>query len=120
MAQVQEAVRDTWIWRWLDAFVFDVRYSIRSLVRSWGFALGTGAVLALGIGASIAIFPVVNTVLLQPLAYPGAERIVSIEAFWTWRLDGVPPASPALPAPRDHSIPGGVNRPSAASQPPSA
>jgi hypothetical protein len=83
VAQVQEAVRDTWIWRWLDAFVFDVRYSIRSLVRSWGFALGTGAVLALGIGASIAIFSVVNTVLLQPLAYPGAERIVSIETFWT-------------------------------------
>jgi len=83
VAQVQEAVRDTWIWRWLDACVFDVRYSIRSLVRSWGFALGTGAVLALGIGASIAIFSVVNTVLLQPLAYPGAERIVSIETFWT-------------------------------------
>ena len=83
VAQVQEEVRDTWIWRWLDALVFDVRYSIRGLVKSWGFALGTGAVLALAIGATIAIFSVVNTVLLQPLPYPDAERIVSVETFWT-------------------------------------
>jgi putative ABC transport system permease protein len=83
VAQVQEEVRDAWIWRWLDVLVRDVRYSTRSLVRSWGFALGAGTVLALGIGATIAIFSVVNTVLLQPLPYPGAERIVSVETFWT-------------------------------------
>src|SRR5688572_27891576 len=80
--QLQEAVRDTWTWRWLDALALDVRYAIRGLVRSWGFALGTGTVLALAIGATVAIFSVVNTVLLQPLAYPDAERIVSIETFW--------------------------------------
>ena len=61
----------------------DVRYAIRSLIKSWGFALGAGAVLALAIGATIAIFSVVNAVLLQPLAYPDAERIVSVETFWT-------------------------------------
>jgi putative ABC transport system permease protein len=83
MAQVQEGVRDTWTWRWLDAFVGDVRYSIRALARSWGFTLGTSAVLALGSGATIAIFSVVNTVLLRPLPYPGAERIVSVETAWT-------------------------------------
>ena len=81
--QVQEAVRDTWIWRWLDALVRDVRYAIRSLIKSWGFALGAGAVLALAIGANIAIFSVVNTVLLQPLPYPDAERLVSVETLWT-------------------------------------
>ena len=81
--QVQEAVRDTWIWRWLDALMRDVRYAIRSLTKSWGFALGAGAVLALAIGANIAIFSVVNTVLLQPLAYPDAERLVSVETLWT-------------------------------------
>ncbi|HEU4691928.1 MAG TPA: ABC transporter permease, partial [Vicinamibacterales bacterium] len=83
VAQVQEAVRDAWIWRWLDVFVRDLRYALRSLTRSWGFTLGAGAVLALAIGANTAIFSVVNTVLLQPLAYPGAERILSIETLWT-------------------------------------
>ncbi len=80
--QVQEAVRDTWISRWLDDLVGDVRYAIRSLTRSWGFALGAGAVLALAIGANVAIFSVVNAVLLQPLPYPDAERLVSVETFW--------------------------------------
>jgi putative ABC transport system permease protein len=83
VAQVQEEVRDTWTWAWLDAFVADVRYATRGLAKSWGFSLGTIAVLALGIGATVAIFSVVNTVLLRPLAYPDAERIVSIETFWT-------------------------------------
>ena len=81
--QVQEAVRDAWVWRWLDALVRDVRYAMRSLTRSWGFTLGAGAVLALAIGASAAIFSVVNTVLLQPLPYRDAERIVSIETLRT-------------------------------------
>ena len=81
--QVQEAVRDTWIWRWLDELLRDVRYARRSLTRSWGFTAGAGTVLALTIGASIAIFSVINTVLLQPLAYPDAERLVSVETLWT-------------------------------------
>ena len=81
--QVQEAVRDMWIWRGLDALMRDLRYARRSLARSWGFALGAGAVLALAIGANVAIFSVVKTVLLQPLDYPSAERLVSIETLWT-------------------------------------
>jgi predicted permease len=84
VAQVREEVRDTWTWPSLDALGLDVRDAIRSLVRSWGFSLGTGAVLALALGATIAIFSVVNTVLLQPLAYPDAGRIVSVE---TWRTN---------------------------------
>lgn len=83
MPQVQEEVRDTWTWRWLDSLVGDVRYSLRGLLRSWGFAVGTIAVLALAIGATTAVFSVVNTVLLQPLPYPGGDRIVAIETFWT-------------------------------------
>jgi putative ABC transport system permease protein len=83
VAQVQEEVRETWTWRWLDALVADVRYSIRGLAKRWSFSLGIVAVLALGIGATVAIFSVINTVLLQPLAYPDAERIVSVETLWT-------------------------------------
>ena len=83
MPQVQEAVRDTWTWRWLDALMRDVRYALRTLTRSWGFTLGAGAVLALAIGATTAIFSVVDTALLRPLDYPDAERLVSIETVWT-------------------------------------
>jgi putative ABC transport system permease protein len=81
--QVQEAVRDTWIWRWLDALIRDVRYAMRSLIKSWGFALGASTVLALAIGVSVAIFSLVHVVLLQPLPYPDAERIISIETLFT-------------------------------------
>jgi len=83
VAQVQEEVRDTWTWAWLDALVADVRYAARGLAKSWGVSSGIIAVLALGIGATVAIFSVVNTVLLQPLAYPDADRIISIETVST-------------------------------------
>ncbi|HET9358542.1 MAG TPA: ABC transporter permease, partial [Vicinamibacterales bacterium] len=82
-AQVQEAVRDAWTYRWLDALARDVRHATRSLRRSWGFTFGAGAVLSLAIGANVAIFSVVNAVLLQPLPYPDAGRIVAIETLWT-------------------------------------
>jgi putative ABC transport system permease protein len=83
MAQAQEAVRDTWIWRGLDALIRDARHARRSLVKNWGFALGAIVVLALAIGANVAMFSVVNRVLLRPLAYPDAERLVSVETLWT-------------------------------------
>src|SRR5688572_1240336 len=67
VAQIQEEVRDAWTWRWLDVLMADTRYSIRSLSRSWGMSLGTVTVLALGIGATVAVFSVVNAVLLRPL-----------------------------------------------------
>lgn len=83
MSQVQEAVRDAWLWSWLDTLARDVRYAARNLTRSWGFALGAGGVLALAIGSSTAIFSVVSGVLLRPLPFPDAERIVAIETLFT-------------------------------------
>ena len=83
VAQVQEAVRDAWVWRWLDALVRDARYAARSLTTNWGFALGACVVLAVAIGANTAIFSVLNAVLLQPLPYPSAERLIAIETLWT-------------------------------------
>src|SRR5215510_5345067 len=79
ITQVQEAVRDAWIDRWLDTVVRDVRHTMRSLRRSWGFTLGAGGILALTIGANVAIFSVVALSLKKKLPYPDAERIVSIK-----------------------------------------
>jgi predicted permease len=62
----------------LDVLLRDLRYSFRSLGRDRGFALIAALILALGIGANIAVFSVVNTILLRPLPFPDAHRLVRI------------------------------------------
>jgi predicted permease len=62
----------------LDIFLQDLRYTFRSLSRDRGFTLVAILILALGIGANIAVFSVVNTLLLRPLPFQDAERLVWI------------------------------------------
>jgi putative ABC transport system permease protein len=61
----------------------DLKFAIRSLFRNPGFALLSILVMALGIGANTAVFSVVNTVLLKPLAFPEPDRIVTLSNLWT-------------------------------------
>lgn len=61
----------------------DLRYAIRRLRKNPGFALFAVFVMTLGVGANTAVFSVVNAVLLKPLAYPDAGRIVTLSANWS-------------------------------------
>jgi hypothetical protein len=61
---------------WLDVLGQDLRYTFRTLRRDRGFALIAILILALGIGANIAVFSVVNTLLLRPLPFPHADQLV--------------------------------------------
>src|SRR5271155_2521549 len=63
-----------------DNFLFDLRYAFRMLYRSPGFPLIAIATMALGVGATTAIYSVIDATLLHPLPYPHPSELVRIEA----------------------------------------
>ena len=75
--QTREAVRRVWIATWWDVLRQDAWSTWRSWRRHPGFALGTVLVLALGLGASTAMFSALDRILFRPLPYGDAERLVN-------------------------------------------
>src|SRR6185369_10509236 len=76
---------------WFDDVRRDLSYAARGLARNPGFAIAAVLTLALGIGATTAVFSVVNAVLLRPLPYPDSDRLVRIVERLPARTANTPP-----------------------------
>ena len=89
VTSIEERSREAWMWPIAESLLADFRLAIRQLVKNPGFAIAAILTLALGIGASTAIFSLVNSVLLRPLPFPGQDRLMWLKQ-------------------QDHSLPGTV------------
>jgi putative ABC transport system permease protein len=98
--QVKEAYRDKGRLGWVESLWQDLRYAIRTLFRNPVFSVVALLTLAIGIGSTTAIFSVVYALLLKPLPYPYADRLV--------RLIVIQPPGP--PGPPGQSSTGGPQR----------
>ena len=102
--QVQQAMRERATLPWIESLGRDVRYAMRGFTRNPVFALTVIATLALGIGATTAVFSVVDRILFRSLPYTHADRLVSFGLvqslekqeftlgafFYEWRTDQKP------------------------------
>jgi predicted permease len=75
-AQTQESVRDAWVARWVADLVRDTSYAFRALVRTPAFSVTAVLSIAIGIGASAAIFSLVDQVLLRTLPVRDPQQLV--------------------------------------------
>src|SRR5437879_5893613 len=75
---LREQARETWNWNTIETALRNVRISIRTLARTPGFAFVSILVIAIGIGANVALFTVVRSVLMKPLPFEDAERLVRL------------------------------------------
>lgn len=90
VTSIQERGREAWMWPLAESLWADAKFAVRQILKNPGFALTVILTLALGIGATTAIFSLVNTVLLRPLPFFQPDRLM-------WMTQ------------QDHSLPGVIS-----------
>lgn len=114
---IREQTRAVWAWNRMESLARDLRYGLRTLGRTPGFTVIAIVVMALGIGANVALFTVVHSVLLKPLPYRDPGRLaliyeadndqrhaspwlpVDAGSFWEWQRSAQPLAQMAMVSP---------------------
>jgi len=76
---LKESTREMWTFTWVETLWRDFTYALRTLRKKPGFTVVAIVTLALGIGASTAIFSVIESILIEPFAYPEADRMMTVE-----------------------------------------
>jgi predicted permease len=116
-ALLREQTRAAWSWSRIESLILDLRYCARTLWRSPGFAAIAVSIMGLGIGANIALFTVVRSVLLEPLPFHDPDRLMMVYesdttsdyphpwlpvdagSFWEWQKAAQPMAQLAVISP---------------------
>ena len=75
---LRDQSRESWSWNWVEQLWRDIRIGIRTLARTPGFAIISILVIAIGIGANVALFTVVRSVLLRPLPFKDPDSLLSL------------------------------------------
>jgi putative ABC transport system permease protein len=101
---IREQTHEAWGWAPFERFWRDVRYALRQMRKSPGFAAVVVVVLALAIGANASVFSVLNAVLLRPLEFPNANRLVQITSVKDGKPVGVSPPDLLDFATQSHSF----------------
>jgi predicted permease len=114
---IREQTRRVWSWNWMESLSRDLRYGLRTLGRAPGFTFIAVVVIALGVGANMALFTVVHGVLLKPLPFHDPDRLilmydadkdhphpmpwlpVDAGSFWEWQRAAHSMAEMALVSP---------------------
>lgn len=97
-ALLRDQARATWNWNWVDTLARDLRYGFRALRRTPGFTAVAVLVMALGIGANVALFTIVHGVILKPLPFEDPDRLVMLYEAKLHEQD----------APGDNGVAGGI------------
>jgi putative ABC transport system permease protein len=79
VSRIEERSREVWQWPTFESIWADIEFASRQLWKSPGFAIAAVLTLALGIGATAALFSVIDAVVLRPLPYTDVNRIVSVQ-----------------------------------------